>query len=91
MKIREIALGIALITSCFGLAFAQGADIDPMLECEGAAAAFKAYAVGNTDPDMEAATAMVKEGETRCKNDRHDEGLELINHATGMIHDHKKT
>jgi hypothetical protein len=72
-------------------AIAQTEDMEATQMCSAAAAAYQAYALNNTDPDLEAANQRVTEGVTDCKNRQYDRGLRKINEATARIHDHVKT
>jgi hypothetical protein len=89
MSCRNSVLGAVLATLCFGSALGQEPELDPQMMCD--AAAYQAYSLNSTDPDLEAANARVTEGVTDCKNKEHDQGMRKINEGTAMIHDHERT
>ena len=85
-------LTAAFITAIGGTsATAQAKEMDAAQMCDAAAAAYQAYALNNSDPDLETANHRVTEGVTDCKNGHHDLGLYKINEAMARIHDHVKT
>jgi hypothetical protein len=73
-----------------GSAVAQD-QIDPAQMCDAAAAAYQAYALNNTDPDLKEANHLVTEGVYDCRNGDADRGIKKVNEAMARIHDHTKT
>ena len=88
---RTVVAGASVAIFSLRPAFAQEPDLDPAMMCDAAAAAYQAYALNSTDPDLEAANARVTEGVTDCKNGQHEQGLWKVNEGTAMIHDHVRT
>jgi len=91
MLCRTFLTAAAIAALGSASAIAQEKEIDPAQVCDAAAAAYHAYALNNTDPDLQTANQQVTEGVTDCKNGHHDRGLHKINEATARIHDHVKT
>jgi hypothetical protein len=88
---RTVVAGASVAIFSLRPAFAQEPDLDPAMMCDAAAAAYQAYALNSTDPDLEAANARVTEGVTDCKNGQNEQGLWKVNEGTAMIHDHVRT
>ena len=91
MLYRAFLTAAAIATLGVGSAIAQEQAMDPAQVCDAAAAAYEAYALNNTDPDLKEANDRVTEGVTDCKNGNTDQGLRKINEGTAMIHDHVRT
>ncbi len=84
---RTAIVVVVLAALSYGLAAAQ--QMDPQMDCDALADAFDNYSSKLTDPDKDAATALSKEGVTDCKNGQHEQGMQKISHAMGMMHDGK--
>jgi hypothetical protein len=80
-----ISIGALLTVLSYGLASAE--EIDPQMQCDALSDAFDNYSAKLNDPDLDAATALSKEGVDDCKNKNTDEGINKINNAMGMMHD----
>lgn len=91
MLYRAFLTAAAVAALGVGSAIAQEQAMDPAQVCDAAAAAYEAYSLNSTDPDLKEANHRVTEGVTDCKNGHHDRGLATINHATATLHDHTKT
>ncbi len=88
---RTVVAGAAVTLFGSHCAFAQEPDLDPAMMCDAAAAAYQSYALNSSDPDLQAASTRVTEGQTDCKNGNNEQGLWKINQGTAMIHDHERT
>jgi hypothetical protein len=82
-----ISIGALLTVLSFGLASAE--EMDAQMQCDALSDAFNNYSAKQTDPDMDAATALSKEGVDDCRNKKTDEGINKITNSMAMVHDGK--
>jgi hypothetical protein len=84
---RTIVIGALLTVLSFGIASAE--EMDAQMQCDALSDAFHNYSAKQTDPDVNAATALSKEGVEDCRNKKTEEGIDKITNAMALVHDGK--